>query len=93
MDETVNFRVKLEWFFSLNVALLKPLGLVLKQILQEKKKKFDSMAFQAASFKPYISSLRWQKESVSINTRTHRKKAAARNVGQRVGGVAVEKTV
>lgn len=36
-------------------------------------------------------SQRCEKESVSINSRTQRRKAAARNVGQRVGGAAIEK--
>lgn len=79
--------------FFFKCCSFETVGFGLKANSAREKKKFDSMAFQAASFKPYISSLRWQKESVSINTRTHRKKAAARNVGQRVGGVAVEKTV
>lgn len=45
------------------------------------KKKKEKKAFQAASFNPYILSQRLQKESNSLNTRTHRNKAVAKNVG------------
>lgn len=51
------------------------------------------MAFQAATFNPYISQRWQQKETVGITTRTHGGggKVVARNAGQRVGGAAAEK--